>query len=189
MGLVFPAAALDPALTAWGWLIDMVRGWAGASAEWLHVNSLPTSEVHQAILASAALPPILPSQVVQGRAYRDGGLADVTAAGALVEYGDCDVIIVAHLSRGELWDAHQFPGVPIIEVRPRIGMHDPGLVGGLTSILDFSPERVSGLMRHGYADAADALNRAKKLLGSVDARRRGQATMLRAIADLPGNLG
>jgi hypothetical protein len=64
-------------------------------------------------------------------------------------------------------------------------MRDPGLVGGLTSVLDFSPERVSALMRHGYADTADALNRAALVLGSVDARRQGQATMLRAITDLP----
>jgi NTE family protein len=181
---VFPAAVLDPALAQLGWLVDMVRGWTGAGAEWLHVNSLPAAEVHQAILASAALPPILPSQPVQGKSYRDGGLADNIAAGALVAHGNCDLIIVAHLTRGELWDAHQYPDVPIIEVRPRMTMHDPGLVGGLTSILDFSPERVSARMRQGYADAADVLNRTAKVLGSVEARRRGQAAMLRAIAAL-----
>lgn len=116
---VFPALMLDPAVAEWGWLIDLARGWTGASAEWLSVTELPPQEVHPAILASAALPPILPSQVVQGKAYRDGGLANVTAAGALVRYGNCDVIIVAHLSRADLWDAHQYPGVPIIEIRPR----------------------------------------------------------------------
>jgi NTE family protein len=186
---VFPAAVLDPALADWGWLVDIVRGWAGAGAEWLHVNSLPAADVHQAILASAALPPILPSRRVQGRAYRDGGLADVTAAGALVAHGQCDLIIVAHLTRGELWDAHQYPDVPIIEVRPRVAMHDPGLVGGLTSTLDFSPERMTARMRQGYADTADALNRAARVLGSVDARRRGQAAMLEAIAELTGDRG
>jgi NTE family protein len=181
---VFPAATLDPALASLGWLVDVVRGWTGAGAEWLHVNSLPAAEVHQAILASAALPPILPGQPVQGKTYRDGGLADNVAAGALVAHANCDVIIVTHLTRAELWDAHQYPDTPIIEVRPRTTMHDPGLVGGLTSILDFSPERVSARIRQGYADAADVLSRTAKVLGGVEARRRGQAAMLRAMADL-----
>ena len=179
----FPSAIQGQVLATWGWLVDIVRGWTGAPSEWLHVNELSLAEVHQAILASAALPPVLPSQAVGGKMYRDGGLADVTAAGALVAYGACDVIFVAHLDRAQRWDAHQYPGVPIIEIRPRTGLRDPGLTGGLTAILDFSPERVSSLMEHGYADASDALKRATKILGGVDARRRAQAVLLDAIAD------
>jgi hypothetical protein len=38
-------------------------------------------------------------------------------------------------------------------------------------------------MEHGYADASDALKRATKILGGVDARRRAQAVLLDAIAD------
>jgi NTE family protein len=184
---VFPTLAQDPALADWSWLLDLIRSKAGASAEWLHVNALPADDVHRAVLASAALPVILPSQRVQGRVYRDGGLADITAAGALVRHGNCDLLIVTHLDRATQWDAHQYPDLPVIEIRPRAGLRDPGPLGGLTAILDFSPQRIRALGRQGYEDAADALDRAANILGSVTGLRRSQDALLRiaAAADPP----
>lgn len=182
---VFPSLAQDPTLAQWSWILDVVRGWTGARAEWLHVNELPEAEVHQAVLASAALPVILPSRTVAGRTYVDGGLGDVTAAGALLKNGACDVMIVTHLDRGLLWDAHQFPGMQVIEIRPRESLRGEGLLGGLTATLDFSPERVNALIRQGYDDAAYTLDRVARILDGVDARRRGTDVMLGTIARLP----
>jgi NTE family protein len=182
---VFPSAARDAGIGEWGWLLDVVRAWAGARAEWLHVNRLPTEEVHQAILASAALPVVLPGRDVLGRRYIDGGLADNTAAGALVRHGGCDVLIVTHLSRGDLWDAHQFPGTSVIEIRPQTSLSGPGLLGSVTATLDFSPDRVASLIRQGYADATAVLDRVNHIVGSVTARRRATAVMLDALSALP----
>jgi len=128
---------------------------------------------------------VLPSRRVQGQVYRDGGLADGTAAGALVKHGGCDVLIVTHLDRGALWDAHQYPGVPVIEIRPSDAMRDPGPLGGLSAVLDFSPQRISARSRQGYADAADALGRAAGVLGSLASLRQSQDAMLSEVAGLP----
>jgi NTE family protein len=106
---VFPSTIQEAGIPEWGWLLDVIRARTGTRAEWLHVNRLPAEEVHHAILASAALPVVLPGRSVGGRPYVDGGLADNTAAGALVRHGDCDVLIVTHLSRGTCGTHVSFP--------------------------------------------------------------------------------
>ena len=178
---VFPSLAHE--FPQWSWIVDLTRSKLGAPAKWLQVNKLPENEVHHAVLASSAIPLILPTREVAGRAFVDGGLGDNIPAGALVANESCDVLVVVHLNRGQLWDAHRFP-VPIIEIRPRQSMRDDGLLGGLSALLDFSPARVTRLMRSGYEDATAVLDQIAEVLGAVNARRRSQAAMLDEVSRL-----
>lgn len=183
-------AALSPALlgsrdaVGWDWLLDVVRARAGVRAHWLHVNGLPVGEIHSAILASAAIPPLLPGREVLGVRYRDGALSDGTPSGALAGPGKCDFLIVVHLNRGSLWDAHQHPGTSVLEIRPRASLRRTGALGELSAMLDFSAERIDVLRRQGYDDATDVLDRARTVFGSLRLLRQSHERMLRAVEDL-----
>src|SRR5712664_2723481 len=48
--------AADLGLPVWGWLFDVIRAPFARDGRWQSVSELDRSEVHQAILASAALP-------------------------------------------------------------------------------------------------------------------------------------
>ncbi|MFC1437329.1 patatin-like phospholipase family protein [Streptacidiphilus sp. N1-10] len=180
----FPAVeGIDP-LNRWGWAVDVVRSRLGASVEWLHLNGLSDHDCRQAVLASAALPLILPPRRLNGRLYRDGGLADNTPAGALVRHAGCDIVIVVHLSRGSTWDAHDFPGTSMIEIRPRRPLAPAGPGGDMTGMLDFSPHRLRRLRAQGRADTAAILDPLAETLHSVTALRSAEAAMLTALDGL-----
>lgn len=163
-------------------VLDLVRSRLAAEVQWLCLNDLPAGEVPQALLASAALPLVLPPRGVGGRHYRDGGLADNTPAGALARHADLDLVIVVHLGQGALWDAHDVD-VPIAEVRPSVPLSGPGL-GRWGSLLALSPDRVEALRRQGLHDAASCLQPADRLLSSARGLRRSQELMLDALAEL-----
>ncbi|MGZ9934391.1 patatin-like phospholipase family protein [Streptomyces sp. NC-S4] len=181
---VFPALEETDALRGWSWSLDVVRSGLGARAEWLHVNNLPRRERHRAVLASAALPVILPPRRVGTRLYRDGGMADNTPAGALARSAGCDIVIVVHLSDGSLWDAHDHPTLRVIEIRPRRRIRPPGPLGGATALVDLSPGRLDRLRTQGFEDARWTMEPLRALLSSVDAARTAQAGMLDAVARL-----
>jgi NTE family protein len=180
----FPAVEGVDLLNGWGWAVDVVRSRLGAAVEWLHLNRLSDDDCRQAVLASAALPLILPPRRLNGRLYRDGGLADNTPAGALVRHAGCDIVIVVHLSRGSTWDAHDFPGTSMIEIRPRRPLSPSGPGGDLTGMLDFSPHRLRRLREQGRADTARVLDPLAETLHSVTALRAAEAAMLAAVEDL-----
>src|SRR5690606_40789099 len=64
-----------------------------------------------------------------------------------------DRCIVVHLSRGSMWNRHDFPEAAVIEVRPKEPIQSDGLLGGVVSTFDFNAERVEQLMEQGYRDA------------------------------------
>ncbi|MFI9586591.1 patatin-like phospholipase family protein [Streptomyces sp. NPDC052236] len=180
----FPAVEEVDILRSWSWTIDVVRSRLGARSEWLHVNALPRHERHQAVLASAALPVILPPRRVNGRLFRDGGIADNTPAGALALHARCDMVIVVHLTDGVLWDAHDFPGLGIVEIRPHKRLSPPGPIGGATALVDFSPQRLRRLRAQGFRDAQLILEPLRTMLSRLDGMRTAEGLMLDAVARL-----
>ncbi|MFD5130967.1 patatin-like phospholipase family protein [Streptomyces olindensis] len=180
----FPALEERRILLGWGWAVDVVRAQTGTRAVWLRLGELGADDCRQAILASAALPLLLPPRRIAGRLYRDGGLADNTPAGALADHAGCDMAIVVHLSRGALWDAHHFPGLGMLEVRPSRALAPTGPVGGLTGLVDFSPSRVRALRAQGRADAERTLEPFRELLTGLRNLRSAERFMLDSIRGL-----
>ncbi|MCM9082910.1 patatin-like phospholipase family protein [Streptomyces spororaveus] len=180
----FPALEEIDSLRGWSWTLDVVRSGLGARAEWLHVNDLPRQERHRAVLASAALPVVLPPRRVGPRLYRDGGMADNTPAGALARYAGCDIVIVVHLSDGALWDAHDHPTLRVIEIRPRHRIRPPGPAGGATALVDLSPKRLAHLRGQGFEDARWTMEPLRAALSEVEGARTAQSRMLGAVAGL-----
>ncbi|MGW6978387.1 patatin-like phospholipase family protein [Streptomyces sp. NPDC054932] len=181
---VFPALEEIDSLRGWSWTLDVVRSGLGARAEWLHVNALPRQERHRSVLASAALPVVLPPRRVGTRLYRDGGMADNTPAGALARSAGCDIVIVVHLGDGALWDAHDHPTLRVIEIRPRRRIRPAGPLGGATALLDLSPERLGRLRSQGFEDARWVMEPLRAALSSVEGARDAQSRMLDAVARL-----
>jgi NTE family protein len=173
-----PPSAGHPDL---GWFIDAVLFDASARATWLHVNSLPPEERHEALCASAALPLILPPRTVGGVRYRDGGLADNTPIRALLAHAPCDLFIIVHLARGELWDARDYAPGRILEIRPGESLNTDGALGGVGAALDFTSGRAARLRRLGYHDAEQALEAVREVVGSASALRGSQDVMLNSL--------
>ncbi|ONI81549.1 hypothetical protein ALI144C_19745 [Actinosynnema sp. ALI-1.44] len=142
-----------------GWALDVVRGWfLGAKAEWIRVNSQPKEFIHNTVLASAALPIVMPPRVVDGRVYRDGGIADNLPVGALAELVDVSRVVVVHLKPYPLFNPAD-PDFNLIEIMPSRPLNPGGPIGGLTGLVDLSPDRVAALCEAGYEDARDQLGR------------------------------
>ncbi|MGR4853537.1 patatin-like phospholipase family protein [Streptomyces sp. LARHCF252] len=180
----FPALEGLDVLHDWGWALDVLRSRLGTRAEWLHVNALPPEERQPAVLASAALPVILPARRVDGRLFRDGGIADNTPVGALAHREQCDIVIVVHLTDGVLWDTHDFPGIGVIEIRPSRPLHMSGPLGGMTALVDFSPARLHSLRELGNRDATWILEALGAQVSAVWGTRSAEQSMLDAVARL-----
>jgi NTE family protein len=124
-----------------------------------HVQSLDSEIMHEAIMASAALPYLFKAQEIEGKKYRDGGMGGAynsqgnTPTQPLVEAG-CTHLIVSLLDDSSMFDRHNpiYKDVAIIEVRPK------GLIS--TSKLDmlaFTPEKIKVWMTQGFEDEKDVL--------------------------------
>jgi NTE family protein len=150
-------------LPSWGWLFDVIRAPFARAGCWKLVSELDRSEIHRAILASAALPVVFPSKEVAGRRYRDGGLFDNLPIGPLLADYDCRCIVM-HLGQASLWNARDYPNSQILEVRPTVPLAGPGPVGWANGLLDFSPGRIEKLIGQGYADATRILGPLKAAL-------------------------
>jgi NTE family protein len=164
-------------------VVDLIYSKVAGKPRYLCLNDLPASQAEEALLASAALPVVLPPRSIRGLPHRDGGLADNTPAAALASMTDLDLLIVVHLGQGAKWDAHAHRGPPILEVRPSAPLSRSG-VGRWLSLLDLSPERVEALRRQGFHDAARCLRSADRLLGAAWGMEAAQEHMLGAIDEL-----
>jgi predicted acylesterase/phospholipase RssA len=121
-------------------------------SEIFHVQGLPRKEWEETLLASAALPGIYPSRNVQGSGYTDGGtggwktMQGTTPVQPLIDAG-CKRIIVTHLDDNTTWQRDNFPGVDIIEIRPK-----PGVFEGITDLLNFDAEKINQWSNQGEED-------------------------------------
>ncbi|EMF7381930.1 patatin-like phospholipase family protein [Vibrio parahaemolyticus] len=138
-------------------------------SNYIKLQDLNPHEVAKAILASAALPVLYPSQHLEvdgskGEYYFDGGIGGAkksqgnTPVTPLVD--KCDTIIVTHLYNGSYFDRKDFSGT-IIDIRP-----EKDLVGSsgqkLHSMLDFSSDKINYLKQCGYNDTIRTLNAIKE---------------------------
>ena len=142
------------------------------------------------MLASAALPPILPARSFGGASYRDGGLFDNLPLGPIAADPECAVAIVVHLRQGSVWDHRAYPGLHVVEIRPTVPLAAPGPVGWINGMLDFSPSRVEWLIERGYEDATRALGRVRAALQAAHGLREAVDTAVaeadRLDRDFPG---
>jgi NTE family protein len=85
------------------------------------------------VLASATLPFLCESEIVRGQRYIDGSFGGMKRSPGAVPLeplrrrDDLDAILVVHTETGVSWDATDFPGVQIIELRPTVDEHDAGV--------------------------------------------------------------
>jgi NTE family protein len=144
-----------------GVLADALASKAGAESEWLLVNDLPKRRMVSAILASAAIPVLMPPRHVNGVAMRDGGVlgGGNLPVGALT--GRIGQVIAIHLEATPLFHAGRFGELEVIEVIPSKPLAPPGLLGPASAAVDLSPARVEALLDLGYADARRALGAAR----------------------------
>jgi NTE family protein len=168
-----------------GWVLDVVRAkLLGTRSEWLQVNTMPQESVHNALLASAALPIVLPPRVLGGRPYRDGGFADNLPIGALANRIDVRRVVVVHLRPYPLLNHDEFPDLDLIEIMPSRPLDPQGQLGIVSGLIDLSPDKVTALFELGYADARDQLGRVWEHEGIVKIADFTQAFRRDAVGEL-----
>jgi hypothetical protein len=104
-------------------LIEITRWLAGGESTILRLNEYPDEQIRQAVMASAALPFIFPSRVVDGCAYLDGGLGgpgDRTPVRAFAEQEHCDVLVVVHLHPDSVVSPPSTSRFVRIDIRPSV---------------------------------------------------------------------
>jgi len=144
-----------------GVLADLLLSKTGVKkSEWMLANNLPNERMFHAILASAAIPVVMPPRNVDGAAMRDGGVlgGGNVPVGALE--GRVSRVIAVHLDALPLFHAGRFSGMDVIEIIPGSPLAPRGLLGAASASLDLSPARVEALYELGYADARRILEAA-----------------------------
>jgi NTE family protein len=144
-----------------GVLADLLLSKSGArESDWLLVNNLPRERMFNAILASAAIPVVMPPRNVGGATMRDGGVL----GGGNVPVGALDGrmsrVIAVHLDARPLFHAGRFSDMDVIEIIPSSPLAPDGLLGAASASLDLSSARVEALFELGYADARRTLEAA-----------------------------
>ncbi|ELV08893.1 Hypothetical protein F387_00286 [Wohlfahrtiimonas chitiniclastica SH04] len=141
-----------------------VFGYENQLSTFEHIQSLPIEKQKEYILASAALPLIFEAQKsTNGQRLTDGGQGGwISAQGntpiqPLIDTG-CKKIIVTHLSKGSLWNRHDFDA-EIYEIRPTI---DFGALG----VVKFDQAYIDQLIQAGYEDTTQQLGKIFSVLNS-----------------------
>ncbi|PSJ25472.1 hypothetical protein B7P34_27955 [Streptosporangium nondiastaticum] len=168
-------------------LVEVLRWLGGAKGAILRLNGYPEHQIREAVLASAALPLIFPSRVVEGCTYLDGGLGgpgDRTPVRAFAEQEHCEVVVVVHLHPDAVVSSHPAGPVTRIDIRPSVPIIPPGPLGPLTGLLSFSPDRVQALRRLGYRDAWVRFEELRRLLGVHNSLSQAETHMLAAFQRL-----
>jgi NTE family protein len=144
-------AATQGAPLGLGLFVDLVSSAVGGSADWHCVQDFG-DEALNLVLGSAALPPVFQPREVYTLPFRDGGLGNNIPVEPMAERG-CEFVLVVHLSQQGLFDATQFGGLSILEIRPRQALAAEGALASFESMLDFRLETFQLRRRQGYNDA------------------------------------
>lgn len=167
-------------------LREVARWMGGARAEIIRLNDLAAPQIREAVLASAALPFVFPSRVIDGCAYLDGGLGrgDRTPVRAFASKEHCDILVVLHMHP----DARVAPGAATglvrVDIRPSLPVVPPGPIGPLTGLMNFSPDRVAALRVLGYRDATRRFDEIERLLTRRGTLDEAESAMLSALERL-----
>jgi NTE family protein len=140
---------------------DLLLSKTGAKkSDWLLANDLPERRMFNAILASAAIPVVMPPRNVDGTAMRDGGVLGGGNVPVAALEGRISRVIAIHLDAFPLFHAGRFSGMDVIEIIPGSPLAPSGPLGAASASLDLSPARVEALTELGYADAERTLQAA-----------------------------
>ncbi|WP_344088381.1 patatin-like phospholipase family protein [Luedemannella helvata] len=162
--------------------VEWMRYVAGNRSRMLRLTDLDDDEMCQAVLASAALPFIMPARTVKGKRYRDGWIGrDNVPIRALADDEGCELIIVVHLSSGNRFRDTKRPELVRIDIEPSEPINPPGPIGWLSGLLDISPKRVARLRQLGYRDAATAFAETLRPAATLHGLRDSEAAMLEAL--------
>ena len=167
-----------------GVLSSIVRLGNTADSDFVHIQSLPDSEVQEALMASAALPLLFKARKIQGKSYTDGGQGDWYGVGGntpvkpLVDAG-CDTIIVVHLCDGSGWSRNQYPNTNIIEVRPQSSM---AIGNAVSDVLGFDASRIKQWSEQGYTDSMHCMKRVLDTIFSVNQMEWSRAQLDQSLA-------
>jgi len=167
-------------------LVDLIRARTGTAAQWLCAQNFHDDEtLYNVLLASAAIPLAFPQREINGQFYVDGALGDNIPLGALAARG-CTHAIVIHLDNGEIWNRHDFPEQTIIEIRPeqRINTFDTPILGSVSSLLDFSGDRIAELKKRGYEDARRCLEPIIETFRGVGSQRQSHNSLVNSTQQL-----
>lgn len=160
-------------------LVDLFRACTGTKAHWLRAQDCLDEETfYNLLLASAAIPLAFPMHTVNGWPYVDGGLGDNVPLGALAQQG-CTHAIVIHLENGSTWSRYDFPQQTVIEIRPKqpIDKFDTPILGEISTLLDFSSDRIANLKLRGYEDAKRCMEPIIQTLKTLRTTRQQQASL------------
>ena len=128
-------------------------------SEFFCVQKLPREDHKKALLASAALPLIFPPQVIDGKAYSDGGqggwsrLQGNTPVEPLIRER-CDVAVISRICGDKRWNSQNYPGMDIIDVRPRASLKRNLII---PDTLGFTTGNILSWIEQGYDDAKSYL--------------------------------
>lgn len=148
-------------------------GFENKDSEFWHLQSLPDKNVHEAIIASAALPIIFKAKAINGKKYRDGGIGGAfnqqgnTPIKPLVDSG-CNHIIVSLLDDASSFNRHDYPNTTIIEVRPKEFISE-----STGDMLKFKAGHINKWMRQGYDDAKRCIGNS---LNAINMKNHKQTT-------------
>jgi NTE family protein len=157
---------------------DWLMGLLGRRSRIMQLNGMSHHDIREAVLASAALPFLFKSRSLAGQFYRDGMLGrDNTPIRALADLDQCDIVIVIHLSPGELVKPVEHPGLTLLQVRPSRPLTPPGPLGTASGLLDFSPTTFQRLREQGFADAERMLDDISEVLRLTEQLRAAEAFM------------
>lgn len=141
-------------------------------SEFIKVQDLKDADIHNALLASAAIPLAYEAKMINNKSYRDGGVGGWwevqgnTPATPLVENEFCTHLIVIHLQDGSLWNRRSYEGASIIEIRPS-GIGKKGFI----DMFAFERDSILRWMDQGYEDAircVDPIRAALKIMHKSD---------------------
>lgn len=159
-------------------------------SKYLHLQSLSDEDMKNALLASSALPGLYRNRTIGGKKYSDGGQGDWYGETGnipvepLVKSGG-NLVIVAHLSNGSMWDRSAYPDSNIIEIRPRTPIaRSSGALSGAKDLLGFKPETITSWVEQGYEDAKITLLGIIEVISKRSALRKSRMEVSRAIDNL-----
>lgn len=155
-------------------------------SEYIQIQTLSKDDQVTALLASAAIPLIFSSQVVNGKKYADGGLGGYKKSSGNTPIkpiinSKCNWCFVIHLSDGSLWDRNDFPETTIIEIRPEKFLTDGSM---FKNTIDFSPSRIRDLMQQGYDDAKRCIGNSFTAIEVIHKSRRFKEELISSCSEL-----
>ncbi len=136
-----------------------------AKAEYLPVHEYEIGVRLKLLMATAAIPLVYPSVVVDDQRYIDGGVADNEPIACLVAQG-CKRIVIAGTGRETQMNHARRQGVVVLQIQSSRPL------GGLTDMLDFRPESVERWIGWGRDDAERVVGDAGSLLEELGQTRR-----------------